>query len=118
MSDINLIREDTESIQVRFKRRGREVVPNGIDEGDTFTLTFRDRKDKIVLEKTITYPYLMFYLSSKDTAKLNTSPYTYDVEFNKPNPDYDGTDDTDKYLFTKTLVIGKVNVLQDVTRRS
>ena len=116
MNDINLIREDTESIQLRFKRDGVEAVPNGFAEGDIFILTLRNRRDEVTLTKTITYPEQTFYLSSNDTAKLIPSIHRYDIEYNKPNPDYDGTNE--QYLITKTLVIGDVNVYQDVTRRT
>ena len=116
MSDINLIREDTESIRLRFKRNGVEAVPNGFAEGDIFILTLRNRRDEVALTKTITYPELTFYLSSNDTAKLTTSPYRYDIEYNKPNPEYDGTNE--QYSITKTFIIGNVNVSQDVTRRT
>ena len=115
MNDINLIREDTESIQLRFKRDGVEAVPNGFAEGDIFILTLRNNRDEVTLTKTITYPEQTFYLSSNDTAKLINSPYKYDIEYNKPNPNYDGTNE--QYLITKTFIIGYVNVSQDVTRR-
>lgn len=116
--DINLIREDTEKIQIRFKRFGKEVVPNGFEEGDIFTLTVRGRKGEVVFDKHINYPEDIFYLTSGDTSKLISSPYKYDIQYRKPNKSYkEGIDEEhERYEITKTLVIGMVNVRQDVSR--
>lgn len=98
--DINLIREDTETIKIQFKRYGAPVIPNGYEDGDIFTLTLRDRNNNIILTKEIEFPDDEFKLTSKDTHKLVTSPYRYDIEYKKPNKDYvAGTDELfDRYL--------------------
>ena len=105
MNEINLIRGDTESIEVKFVRDGKEYVPNGLSDGDLLTFTIRDIvTEKPILVKRVELPLKSFKLMHEETKKLEVKKYSYDIEYRKP----------DKSV-VKTLVIGNISIIKDVT---
>lgn len=105
MNEINLIRGDTEAIELRFVKDGAEYVPSGIDDGDIFTFTIRDMiTEKPILVKKAIMPNKRIELVHEETKGLEAKKYNYDIEYRKP----------DKSI-VKTLVIGKINIIKDVT---
>lgn len=105
MNEINLIRGDTETINIKFIKGKDEFIPNGLKDGDILTFTIRDivTENPILIKKAI-IPAKSFKLSHEETKGLEAKKYNYDIEYRKP----------DKSI-VKTLVIGDVNVRKDVT---
>lgn len=105
MNEINLIRGDTETINIKFIKGKDEFIPKDVVDGDILTFTIRDIvTERPILVKSRTLPDKTFKLSHEETKSLEAKKYNYDIEYRKP----------DKSV-VKTLVIGDVNVRKDVT---
>lgn len=105
MNEINLIRGDTESIEVKFIKDEEEFAPIDLADGDLLTFTIREVvTEKPVLVKRVEIPLKSFELLHEETKKLEAKRYNYDIEYRKPDNSV-----------VKTLVIGNVNLIKDVT---
>lgn len=105
MSNLSIVRGDTETIKLRFKKDGNDFKPKDIVSGDIFTFTVRNQfKNEIVIQKEIEYPSSTFYLSHEDTKNLKYGNYDYDIEYRKKD-----------YSVVKTLLLGRVKVTKEVT---
>lgn len=105
MPEIKLIRGDTETISISFLKNDKGYRPKDLKAGDIFTFTIRDRfTAEIAVQKKCIYPSLEIDLKHEETKKLRCEDYSFDLEYRKEDASV-----------VKTLVIGILHVLKDVT---
>lgn len=105
MKRMELVRGDTEKIKITYWKGWDKYEPNFIEDGDIYTLTFRDkRKNEVVLSKSITYPENEFTIEHEDTKDLEIKDYKFDIEVRRPDTS-----------MVKTLVVGQVFIQADIT---
>ena len=81
-TDIQMIRGDTESIQIRMTQNGEQVP---FEAGDTlyFTVKRSVYEDEKLLQKVVTeFPggEALIEIAPEDTKKLDYATYSYDVQ--------------------------------------
>lgn len=105
MPEIELIRGDTETIEINFKKDDMDYKPNDLENGDIFTFTIRDRfTNEVEVKKRCIYPELKIELLHEETKRLRCETYNFDLEYRKADAS-----------IVKTLIIGLCHVKKDVT---